>query len=46
MEYFADILRRLSEADGDLLLIINGQHSAFADAFFWTMSEKWIWVPL
>lgn len=46
MEYFADILRRLSEADGDLLLIINGQHSAFADAFFWTMSDKWIWVPL
>lgn len=46
MEYFADILRRLSEADGNLLLIINGQHSAFADAFFWTMSDKWIWVPL
>jgi undecaprenyl-diphosphatase len=37
-----DFLIRL---DIDLFLLINGWRSAWADVFFWWVSDKYIWAP-
>ena len=36
----------LQNLDTQWLLAINGWHSSMADAFMYTYSGKWIWVPL
>lgn len=33
------------QADAQLLLAINGLHSAFFDGFMMLSSDKWVWVP-
>lgn len=42
----SEFLDRLIDIDTDLLLAINGWHSALADQFMYTFSGKWIWIPL
>lgn len=41
-----DFLSHLIEMDEALLLAINGWRAAWADAFMYAFSGKWIWVPL
>ncbi len=36
----------LSELDNNILLAINGAHTPFLDTAMWTISGKWIWIPL
>ncbi|NCA78573.1 MAG: phosphatase PAP2 family protein [Sphingobacteriia bacterium] len=36
---------QLVEIDTDLLLWINGCHTAFFDNFFYIFSGKWMWLP-
>ncbi|MBP5476387.1 MAG: phosphatase PAP2 family protein [Paludibacteraceae bacterium] len=39
-------MEQLLAFDQQLLLAINGCHADWADALFWYVSEKWIWIPL
>lgn len=39
-------MEQLLSLDRHLLLAINGCHAAWADMFFWYVSEKWVWIPL
>ena len=32
--------------DEQLLLLINGNHTAFLDSFMWLMTQKTVWIPL
>jgi undecaprenyl-diphosphatase len=39
------ILEKIIEWDQELLLLINGSHSAWLDRFMWLFSESLIWLP-
>lgn len=41
-----NLLQRLDELDGRLLLAFNGLHSPALDAFFAAVSARFIWLPL
>ena len=32
--------------DEQLLLLVNGHHTAFLDSFMWLLTQKTIWIPL
>lgn len=36
----------LDNIDSQLLLWVNSLHSPSADAFFYTVTKKWLWMPL
>ena len=36
----------VNDIDSDLLLWLNGAHSAFFDAFMTLFTKKWMWVPM
>lgn len=32
--------------DEKLMLILNGLHTKFLDGIMWTVSDRWVWIPL
>ena len=36
----------LQPMDEQLLLLVNGHHTAFLDSFMWLLTQKTIWIPL
>ncbi|MCQ2262812.1 MAG: phosphatase PAP2 family protein [Bacteroidales bacterium] len=34
------------QADTDIFLFFNGFHAAWADRFFWVVTNTWTWLPL
>lgn len=38
-------METLLEWDTELLLLINGWHTTWADQWMWNVSDKWLWIP-
>ncbi len=39
------MFEKLKQLDQDLLLAINSRHTSFFDSFFYTISDKMVWIP-
>ncbi len=42
----SETISQLDAVDEKLLLLLNGAHAPFLDSFMWSVSDKWIWLPL
>lgn len=45
-QIWTDIAVWISSIDGQLLLAVNGLHSAWVDQLMWILSKRYVWVPL
>ena len=46
MDFFSETVSQFSAIDEKLLLLLNGLHTPFFDKLMWTISDKYIWIPL